>query len=227
MTADGGHLDIYSLKPIKIKKPVLTLSGFVMEKASGDFVAAQASIRYEHDGEVVGMVRSDTVQYDYRTTLPSEGKYYLQISAPGYLAATDSIEITAFTSDTTAYKDIYLKAIEVGVSVRLDNIFFDYNETTLRDESFPALDKVVEMMEENPKLTIEIGGHTDNRGAEDYNQRLSQGRAEAVRQYLVDNLVEPDRVTARGYGESQPEAHEDNEESWQTNRRVEFTVLGK
>ena len=227
MTADGGHLDIYSLKRVKVKKPTLALVGLVMEEASGDFVTTSASIRYEQDGEVLGVVRSDSTQSEYRTPLPGSGKYILQINAEGYLSVTDSIEINAFLSDTTVYKDIYLKALEVGVSVRLDSIFFDYDKATLRDQSFPALDKVVEMLESNPTLTIEIGGHTDDRGSEDYNQRLSQGRADAVRQYLVEKLIDSSRVTARGYGEIQPEVANDTEAGRQTNRRVVFTVLTK
>ena len=223
MTADGGHLDIYSLRTVKKVKPKLFLEGFVTDEATGEFVTA--SVRYERDEEALGIVHSDSVMGEYRTRLSESGWYHLFISAPGYLSRTDSVQITPFSSDTTAYKDLTLQPLEVGVSVRLNNIFFDYNETTLREESHPELDKVVEMMEINPKLAIEIGGHTDDRGSEEYNQQLSQGRSEAVRQYLLDNFIDPERVTAVGYGETQPEVPNDSEENWQVNRRVEFTVL--
>ena len=225
MTADGGHLDIYSLKRIKVVKPKLKLIGFIMEDSNGDFITTQASIRYELDSDVLGIVRSDSALGEYRTQLPNAGMYRLQINAKGYLSATDSIEISSFTSDTTVYKDIYLTPLEVGTSVRLNNIFFDYNKATLRPESYPELDKVVEMLEANPTLEIEIGGHTDDRGSEEYNQQLSKGRAEAVRQYLLDNLIEAERVTSHGYGESQPEVPNDSEANWQINRRVVFTIL--
>ena len=225
MTADGGHLDIYSLRRIKVKKPSLTIAGFLMEEGSGDFIASQAKIRFEQGDEVFGIVQSDSLQGEYKTKWSNQGKYMLRVSAEGYLATMDSIEISKFSSDTTVYKDIYLKKLSVGTSVRLDNIFFDYNETELRPESFPALDEVVEMLEANPTMNIEIGGHTDDRGAEEYNQQLSQGRAEAVRQYLISNDVEGERVTAQGYGESQPEVPNDSEANWQINRRVVFTIL--
>ena len=223
MTADGGHLDIYSLRRVKIIKPKLALVGFVMDEKTNEFV--RASIRYEKDEDALGIVRSDTIQGEYRTHLPDSGKYLLHISAEGYLSSIDSVEVSAFSSDTTVYKDLYLKALAVGVSVRLNNIFFDYNKTTLRPESYPELDKVVEMLETNPKLAIEIGGHTDDRGSDDYNRQLSQGRAEAVRQYLLDNFIDAERVTAVGYGESKPEVSNDSEANWQINRRVEFTIL--
>ena len=225
MTADGGHLDIYSLRRIKVIKPKLTLAGLLMDEASGDFIPTEVSIRYESNEEVLGIVKSDSAKSEYHTSLPDSGKYLLHVRAEGYLPKTDSIKISAFRSDSTVYKDFYLKRLEVGVSVRLNNIFFDYDATTLRPESYPELDKVVEMLEANPKLAIEIGGHTDDRGSDDYNEKLSQGRAEAVRQYLVDNFIDAERVTAKGYGESLPEVPNDSEENWQVNRRVAFTIL--
>ena len=223
MTADGGHLDIFSLKQIKRVKPKLELIGFVMDEATGEFVAA--NVRYERNEEALGIAKTTVELGEYRTNLPDSGTYYFQVNAEGYLPRTDSVTVDAFTADTVVYKDLYLQALEVGVSVRLDNIFFDYNQTTLRVESYPALDAVVEMLDTNPKLRIEIGGHTDDRGSDAYNQQLSQGRAEAVRQHLLDNFIDADRVTAVGYGESQPEVPNDSEENWQINRRVEFTVL--
>ncbi len=175
--------------------------------------------------KILGITQSDVALGEYRTRLLESGWYHLLITAPGYLSRTDSIQIAPFSADTTVYKDLTLRALEVGVSVRLNNIFFDYNEATLRPESHPELDKVVEMLEANPKLAIEIGGHTDDRGSEEYNRELSQGRSEAVRQYLLDNFIDPERVTAVGYGETQPEVPNTSEENWQVNRRVEFTVL--
>ena len=225
MTADGGHLDIYSLKPIKVERPKLTLSGLAIDQESGNFISKEVSIRYEHQNETLGIVRTDSLEGEYKTSLPASGKYLLHVSAEGFLSYTDSVEIANFNADTTVYKDIYLKALAVGVSVRLNNIFFDYNKATLRPESFPELDRVVEMLETNSGLQIEIGGHTDDQGSEEYNETLSQSRADAVRQYLLDQLVEAERVTSKGYGESQPEVANDSEENRQINRRVAFTVL--
>ena len=128
-------------------------------------------------------------------------------------------------SDMTVYQTIYLKPLEVGISVRLNNIFFDFDKATLRPESFPELDKVVELLQKNPNLHIEIGGHTDDKGSDDYNLKLSQGRAESVRNYLTSQWITPERVTARGYGEGSPEVPNDSDENRQINRRVVFTIL--
>ena len=223
MTADGGHLDIFGLKRIKKVKPTLVLAGFITDEETGAFV--KANVRYTLQEEVLGIAASDSVQGEYRASLPEAGQYVLEVSAAGYLSTTDTIAISAFTADTLVYKDLTLKRLAVGVSVRLNNIFFDYNKATLRSESFPELDRVVALLEDNPMLHIEIGGHTDDQGSDAYNEKLSQGRAEAVRQYLIDNFAAPMRITAQGYGESQPEVPNDSDEHRQVNRRVEFTIL--
>lgn len=226
MSADGGHLDIYSLKRIIKPVPKLFLSGYVYNTKTSETV--QANIRFEKGGEVLKIAQTKDDAYgEYRTKLADGGKYILHVSAEGYLASSDSIQIEKYVEgdDQEIYKDLYLQPIEVGLSVRLNNIFFDYNKATLRLESFPELDRVVEMLEQNPKLRIEIGGHTDDQGSDDYNQQLSQGRSEAVRTYLLEHWIDEDRVTAVGYGESKPEVPNDSEENMQINRRVAFTVL--
>ena len=94
--------------------------------------------------------------------------------------------------------------IEVGITVRLNNIFFDFDKTTLRPESIPELDRVVQFMYDNPNVVVEIGGHTDSRGSDEYNINLSQGRADAVVNYVIEHGVEYNRIIAKGYGEHQP-----------------------
>ena len=223
MTADGGHVDIYTFKKVIIKAPKLFLEGSVLNNNTLDPI--QATVRVEQEGEVVEIAESDPETGMFKVALGSEGKFILSAQAEGFLQAIDSVEIYEVKADTSVYKDLYLQPLEVGLSVRLNNIFFDYNKTTLRPESYPELDKVVEMLEQNPNLQIEIGGHTDSRGSDTYNAELSQGRADAVRAYLVENFVEPERVSSVGYGESRPEVSNDSEENMQINRRVEFTIL--
>lgn len=225
MSPDGGHLDIYSLKRIMRVEPKLFLAGNVYNIKTSDPV--KASIRFEKDGEVWEVGQSDAEYGGYNTQLASGGKYILRVNAEGYLAATDSVEIEELIEgeDRQVYKDLFLRPIEVGLSVRLNHIFFDYDKTTLRPESYPELDQVVELLEQNPNLQIEIGGHTDNRGSDEYNRKLSQGRSEAVRAYLLEHWIDAERVSAVGYGESKPEVANDTESNMQINRRVEFTVL--
>ena len=122
-------------------------------------------------------------------------------------------------------RDLYLTPIEVGAIVRLDNIFFDFDKTTLKKESFTQLNEVVDFLQDNPSVEVEISGHTDNKGSDDYNLKLSQGRAEAVVNYLIGHGVGNSRLIARGYGESKPVSTNNTDEGRAVNRRVEFTVL--
>ena len=105
-------------------------------------------------------------------------------------------------------------------------IEFDFDSDRIRKESFSILDQVALTLKANPQLErVRVEGHTDERGAESYNQRLSQARAESVVRYLVGKGVSRSRLKARGFGESLPRVPGTGEEVWATNRRVEFTVL--
>jgi OOP family OmpA-OmpF porin len=224
MSADGGHLDLYTLRPIPEQKVKISLVGRVVNEKTGEAIP-EASIRILQNNEVTGVVRSEEMDGGFISELPGPGNYQLQVNTEGYLAGADSFLVEPTTIDMSISRTIYLKKLEVGLSVRLNNIFFDFDKTTLRPESYPELDKVAELLEQNSGLFIEIGGHTDDKGSDDYNERLSQGRAEAVREYLLGKWIEPARVTAKGYGESKPEVPNDSEENQQINRRVEFTIL--
>lgn len=160
----------------------------------------------------------------YNHPIDNIGWYILTGSAEGYLNATDSVLIDS--EDINPWvKDVYLRPIEVGLTVRLKNIYFDYNKTTLQSESFIELDKVVDFLTQNASVEIEISGHTDSRGQDNYNLNLSQGRSQSVVDYLNSKGIDISRLTAHGYGESKPIDTNDTEEGMANNRRVEFTVL--
>lgn len=108
------------------------------------------------------------------------------------------------------------------------NIYFDFNKSTIRPESYPVLDSIVQWLKENPTVKVRIEGHTDTRGSRWYNKRLSQARANAVREYLIQHGIDPKRLVAVGYGEERPVVFpERTEEDYQKNRRVEFYILGE
>ncbi|HLT73471.1 MAG TPA: OmpA family protein, partial [Ohtaekwangia sp.] len=162
----------------------------------------------------------------YEKEIPKLGWYILSASAEGYLTATDSVH--ADQEDLTPFvKDLYLAPIEVGVTVRLKNIYFDFDKTTLKKESYTELNKVVEFLNQNPSVEIEIAGHTDSKGSDDYNANLSQGRSQAVVDYLISQGINDYRLSAHGYGESKPIDTNDTDEGRANNRRVEFTVMKK
>lgn len=107
----------------------------------------------------------------------------------------------------------------------LRNIFFDYNKATLRPESKVELERVYDFLKQNPNVKIEISGHTDDIGSQDYNQKLSEARAKSVVDYLIQLGISPDRLSFKGYGKLQPMVPNDSEENRQLNRRVEFKIL--
>ena len=115
----------------------------------------------------------------------------------------------------------------MGATVRLQNIYFDFDKTTLKRESFVELNKVVDFLTTNKTVEIEISGHTDNKGSDEYNATLSQGRSQAVVDYLISQGIDTSRLTAHGYGESKPIDTNDTDDGRAVNRRVEFTVLKK
>lgn len=121
-------------------------------------------------------------------------------------------------------KDFSLQTIKVGATFELKNIFFDFGKATLREESKTELNKLVDIMKRS-EIVIELGGHTDSIGSDEANLRLSQDRVNSVKQYLVDNGVNPDRIMAVGYGETQPIAPNSSEEGRAKNRRVEVKIL--
>ncbi len=186
----------------------------------------QASVQYNmKEGTAQGRTATEDGYYEFR--LKSKSRYILSASAEGFITATDSINITEMADPVTADKDFYLDPIEIGTTVRLNNIFFDFDKIVLKTASFPELDRVVEFMEENASVAIEIEGHTDNKGTDAYNEKLSQGRADAVMDYLIEQGIAEERVRAKGYGESQPKTSNDTESGRAINRRVVFTVVKK
>jgi outer membrane protein OmpA-like peptidoglycan-associated protein len=167
-----------------------------------------------------------TEQGKYEYEVPKTGWYIIAVSAEGYMNGSDSVAVNS--PDASPFsKDVYLQPIEVGVTVRLKNIYFDFDKTSLKKESFVELNKVVDFLKQNPSVEVEIAGHTDNKGSDDYNSNLSQGRSQAVVDYIISQGIESHRLTPHGYGESKPIDTNDNPEGQANNRRVEFTVVKK
>lgn len=162
----------------------------------------------------------------FERELPGLGWYILTAKAEGYLNAIDSIQADS-EDNTPLQKDLYLIPIEVGLTVRLKNIYFDFDKASLKRESFIELNKVVEFLKQNSTVEIEISGHTDSKGSDDYNLALSQGRSQSVVDYIVSQGIERFRLTAHGYGETKAIDSNDTETGRANNRRVEFTILKK
>ena len=128
--------------------------------------------------------------------------YLLLGTSKGYMNYKQ--EMTADSTDQDREYVLQFPLSSISKPVLIDNIFFDFNSATLRPESAESLNELVRLLTDNAGVTIEIGAHCDYKGDDDYNKRLSQQRAESVVDYLIKNGIRKDRLTARGYGESQP-----------------------
>ncbi|CAN5417197.1 OmpA family protein [soil metagenome] len=202
----------------------LILNGTVYNKKTNEPIKSKVDFTLRPEKKSSYSIPADNGKYELQ--IGKLGWYVLHGSAEGFLPANDSVEFNSEDLSPLS-KDLFLQPIEVGLTIRLKNIYFDFNKTTLKSESFIELNKVVNFLDENPTIEIEIAGHTDNKGTDEYNQTLSQGRSQAVVDYLVSQSIDRARLTAHGYGESKPIDTNDNAAGQANNRRVEFTVLKK
>ncbi len=223
----GQGTDIYRIKLKEDVKPnpVVLISGRVLNSKTS--LPLDAEIFYEilPEGSPAGQARTNPVDGSYKIILPYGKNYGFSARAQGYIAVSDNLDLTAVAAYKEEIKDLSLVPIEVGQTIRLNNIFFDLAKIELRVESYPELDRVVNVLQDNQLIVIEIAGHSDNVGPDYINLKLSQGRAAAVRDYIVSKGIAPERVSSKGYGKEKPIAGNDTEEGRQLNRRVEFTIL--
>ena len=147
------------------------------------------------------------------------GTYQAHVTAIGYMPYDE--QITCQTDTLT----LMLQRIVEGKRVRINNLYFATGKTFILPESEPAMNDLAQFMQDNPEVRILITGHTDNVGSDAANQRLSEGRAEAVRQNLIMRNIDSNRIEATGKGESEPIADNDTEEGRAQNRRVEFQII--
>ncbi len=206
-------------------KPVILVAGRVLDAKTGKPVVAQIHYELLPQGKDIGVARSGPTTGEYKITLPSGGRYAFRAEAPGYIAVNDNLDVTTLKEYRELTRDLYLVPIEVGQTVRLNNIFFDFAKIVLRDESFPELNRMVEVLNANPTMEIEIAGHTDNVGTDESNLALSRNRANSVADYLASKGVTRARMKVQGYGMTKPLASNDTEEGRQQNRRVEIKIL--
>ncbi len=162
----------------------------------------------------------------YEAEIPEPGIYEIVIKSEQYVSKQEVLDLRA-TIVSEVMHDFYLQPIVVGATVNLDNVLFVRGSTELIESSEIQLDLVVEMMTENPKMEIELSGHTDNQGNERLNKILSQDRVNEVLDYLSSNGIDKKRLSGTGYGGERPIASNESEETRRFNRRVEFTITKK
>ena len=169
----------------------------------------------------------------YFFTLKHNKSYKIEATKEGYFPNEEWANTMGVTKSDTLHRWIPLKKLELNKIIVLKDIYYDFDKATLRDESNRTLGKLVDILNINPSIIVELGAHTDSKGQDAYNEKLSQRRAESVVKYLKKHGIPKDRLVAKGYGEGTPIADNtnpdgtDNPEGRQMNRRTEIKVVGK
>jgi outer membrane protein OmpA-like peptidoglycan-associated protein/tetratricopeptide (TPR) repeat protein len=218
-------------------KNIAILKGFVKDaktltplKASIELVDNDANI-------VIASFESDGKDGKYMVTLPGGKNYGIAVKADGYLFHSENFILPEASGYREYSKDVLLKKVEVGETIVLKNIFYDYDKATLRPESKNELERLIKLLKDNPTIKIELSAHTDSRGSDSYNLDLSNRRAQSVVDYVITGGIAKDRLVAKGYGETKLlvtdvdiaklKTNTEKEDAHQQNRRTEFKILSK
>lgn len=157
--------------------------------------------------------------------------YTISVRRRGYYTYSQNVSTTQTTFEGDTIIPLKMVPIELNKPIVLENIHYDFDKWTLRMDAYPDLNKVVTLMKDNPTIKVELSSHTDSRGSDSYNERLSRRRANAARLYLLQSGIAPERIVAVGYGETKPVNRCTNgvpcsEDEHFANRRTEFKVIG-
>jgi outer membrane protein OmpA-like peptidoglycan-associated protein/Tol biopolymer transport system component len=232
-----GDLDIYYFEMPEEMKPVKTLyfEGLVFDAITKKPVPGKFQLIDVKTGQEVIRSEADQISGEFLVSLPVNQEYAVSVSYPGYSFYSKNFNLTIAEDQEAMHLDIPMVPLGSELPVLLANVFFDLNKTELRPESFSELNKLKDLLQKNTALKIEIGGHTDTRGDAVDNQKLSEGRANSVRNYLIQQGILADRLVAKGFGESQPIVSDDEiaklktskeqEKAHQSNRRTEYKFL--
>lgn len=231
---EGENTDIFRAKlPFyKSPEPFVIVRGKLIDSKTGKPIGAKIIYERLPDGKEVGIAQSDPNTGEYEIRLPAGFQYGVRAEAEGHISENQNLDLRNITKDGSVvdHRDMNLSPIEVAriepnATITLNNIFFDFAKAILKPESFPELNRIVDLMNQRPTLQVEIAGHADASGPDDYNQLLSKFRADKVSGYLIEKGIAKERITITHFGETKPAATNDTKEGRSKNRRVEFIIL--
>ncbi len=230
----GNCYDIYEFENEPI---IFDISGYVYDGENNNpIISALVTIKDVHNDVEPLYLITDEKGF-YSTPLLENMEYFLKAQKKGYFADASSAATKGLTETTHLTRDFILNKIPEG-DIVIEGIEYDLNKATLRPKSLEILDKIFDLLQLNDNLSIEINSHTDTRGSDVYNQKLSQARAESCVNYLISKGIAKTRIIATGYGETKPiisdeeiakfvPKSEEFEAAHQKNRRTAFKVTGE
>ncbi|MEM6262532.1 MAG: OmpA family protein [Bacteroidota bacterium] len=229
-TREGGvgRSDLYTFPlPEAIRPQTATfVRGLVRDSLTQKPLKARIRLLDVATGDTVRTIFSDAVSGRFLMSLPMNRSYAAIVERPKYLFASKNFFLQTESGETYYDLTLDLVPLQPGKQVVLRNIFFETGSYELQPTSEPELNVLLSYLKRNRRMQIEIQGHTDDVGSDADNLQLSQDRAESVRAYLVDKGISPERIEAKGFGETQPISTNETDEGRAQNRRTEFRVIG-
>ncbi len=201
------------------------VKGIVIDSQTKKPLQAEVELFDLKTNRKISFFKSDSINGSYLMVVPGKSEYALHVSEPGYLFFTLHFNYKEKNQDQPLVINIALQPIAKNAVTVLNNIFFDFNKSEVNPRSYSELDEVAKFLKANPTIKVEIGGHSDNVGDENYNQQLSLKRAQTVVNYFLSRGVVSSQLTQIGYGSKFPIKPNDTEENRQDNRRIEFKIL--
>lgn len=214
----------FELIPIEKVVPVTSVNihGQVTDAKTNQSVPATLSITNVVSRELQQVT---TNAQPYNIVLPAQMKFFIKAHAQGYVDKVDSVDTKL--ENVNVELNFTLQPIEVGMVVNLKKVLFRQGTAELLNDSYGELDEVFHFLSDNPPVRIELAGHTDNQGSAKANLKLSQSRVDAVKKYLTAKGIQPNRISGKGFGGTNPIASNATEETRKLNRRVEFIITEK
>ncbi|MBS1599545.1 MAG: PD40 domain-containing protein [Bacteroidetes bacterium] len=221
-----GELDLYTFELRNDIRPAKTLwvKGKVFDKKTMKGLPSSVMLTDLSSKKLLSNVQTDETG-NYLVTLPIGKDYAFNVNRKGYLFFSENFSLDQKQPDSTYNIDIPLQPIEANATTVLKNVFFDVNKYDLKPKSQVELDEIIQLLKENPTVTIQITGHTDNVGKAADNLLLSENRAKAVIVYLRSKGIDIKRLSFKGWGDTKPIADNKTEEGRARNRRTELQVI--
>jgi outer membrane protein OmpA-like peptidoglycan-associated protein len=223
-----GDLDLYSFNIPKQYQPIETtfIKGLVYDENTKEPLAAKFQLIDLKTGKIFKAAIANSGSGDFMVALPKNKDFALIAEHDGYFFFSKNYSIDKLTKSNEGFLvNVPMNPIKSGDTFVLENIFFDVSKYELKTESVTELEKLKKILSENKSMKIELGGHTDSDGDDAKNQTLSENRAKAVVNWLIENGIDKSRLSYKGYGESQPIVPNDSSENKAKNRRTEVRVL--
>ena len=227
-TDTRGGLDLYQFELYEKARPVpmTYMKGTVYDADTKKPLAASFELIDLASAKTMVRSVSNDVTGEFLVCLPAGKSYALNVSKDGYLFYSDNFQLKDTASvKTPVIKDIPLKPIKAGQSIVLKNVFYEVDKYDLREESRAELGKIIDFLKRNPKVKVEISGHTDNTGGKEHNQLLSENRSKTVYDYLVEKGADATQLVYKGYADTKPVTTNNTEAGRAQNRRTEFMIV--